>query len=160
MKIGHGSIPLEFGYGPFKTKVTVYGGPIMDAPKGMIAVNLRKEAPEYGTVQFPIKDFSTPKAAATADFLEALLPDVIEKGEVYIGCAGGTGRTGLMLALLSRLNGEQHPVRYVRANYKRGAVETEDQRLFVNAFPSNWLEAIQKDANRRGVKRYFTSFFR
>jgi len=157
--IGHGSIPLEFGYGPFKTTVTVHGGPITLAPEGMVAVNLRMEDISHGTTNFLIKDFGVPKRIRAAEFLERLVPVAIQKGEIYVGCAGGTGRTGLMLALLARIAGEEHPIPYVRANYKRHAVENAEQEDFVQTFPANWLEPIQKDANRRGAKRFFTRFF-
>ena len=157
---GHGSIQLNFGIGPFKTRTTVYGGPIIAAPDGMVSVNLREEAPEFGTIQFLIPDFSIPGLIHTVDFLERLVPTLIDRGEVYVGCAGGTGRTGLVLALLAACAGEPHPIAYVRANYKKHAVETRDQEKFIGYFPSNWIKDIRSDANRRGAKRFFTGFFR
>ena len=51
-----------------------------------------------------------------------------------VGCMGGIGRTGLMLALLAKSFGEEDPVRYVRATYYSHAVETAAQKQFIAEF--------------------------
>jgi len=52
---------------------------------------------------------------------------------VLVGCRGGTGRTGTILACLAVLAGVPAPcaVRWVRDRYRAGAVETELQEAWV-----------------------------
>jgi hypothetical protein len=66
----------------------------------------------------------------------AALADAYERAafsRVEIACAGGIGRTGTALALLARHGGVPagDAVRWVRARYRRRAVETPWQRWFV-----------------------------
>ena len=82
-------------------------------------------------------DFGLP---ADVDGLRTSLSDVVERarhGErVEVGCVGGHGRTGTALACLAVLTGlpAGEAVAWVRRTYCDGAVETEEQRAFVEAF--------------------------
>jgi protein-tyrosine phosphatase len=55
---------------------------------------------------------------------------------VEVGCAGGLGRTGTVLASMAVLAGVPAPdaVQWVRENYDTRAVETEEQERFVAWF--------------------------
>jgi hypothetical protein len=55
---------------------------------------------------------------------------------VEVGCAGGFGRTGTVLACMATLAGVSaaDAVKWVRANYDRRAVETPQQEEFVRSF--------------------------
>jgi hypothetical protein len=55
---------------------------------------------------------------------------------VEIGCAGGLGRTGTVLACMAILGGvaAADAVAWVRATYNRLAVETADQEAFARGF--------------------------
>ena len=55
---------------------------------------------------------------------------------VEVGCAGGLGRTGTVLACMATLAGvpPSEAVDWVRANYHRRAVETAEQADFVRRF--------------------------
>jgi hypothetical protein len=57
---------------------------------------------------------------------------------VEVGCAGGLGRTGTVLACMATLAGvpATEAVEWVRANYDRRAVETPKQEAFVRGFDS------------------------
>ena len=57
---------------------------------------------------------------------------------VEVGCAGGIGRTGTVLACMAILAGVplDESIGWVRANYHPDAVETEDQRRWVLWFAS------------------------
>jgi hypothetical protein len=81
-------------------------------------------------------DFGLPSdlAEARRAFGEALGRSAEEKVEV--GCAGGRGRTGTTLACLVLLDGVPagEAVAYVRARYLPDAVETPEQREFVEKF--------------------------
>ena len=59
-----------------------------------------------------------------------------EHQRVEVACAGGTGRTGTALACIAVLDGvpPAQAVAYVRAHYRRGAVETPWQRRYVRRF--------------------------
>lgn len=163
---GHGRITLRFGYGPLKTEVVVHGGPFVDAPNGhMHTVNLREEATHLPADQyFPIKDFSVPNVFLTEEQLQKMLEKLLEDGQIYAGCAGGIGRTGLVLALLASVSGVEDPVLFVRENFHPHAVETSEQKHFVDTFPAEDVQRLRQQANREGVKqailRPFRSLFR
>ena len=82
-------------------------------------------------------DFGVP---ADAVAFRAALADVLaraRRGErVEVACIGGHGRTGTALACLAILVGLRptDAVAWVRDAYCDGAVETEEQRAFVEAF--------------------------
>jgi hypothetical protein len=71
------------------------------------------------------------------DELDAALPRLLaraRRGEVVeVGCLGGHGRTGSALACLAVLTGvpADGAVDWVRAHYCAEAVETDEQRAFV-----------------------------
>jgi hypothetical protein len=56
--------------------------------------------------------------------------------QVEIGCTGGLGRTGTVLACMATLAGvpAAEAVAWVRANYDERAVETPEQEAFVRSF--------------------------
>jgi hypothetical protein len=65
------------------------------------------------------------------------------RGElVEVGCLGGRGRTGTVLACMAVLAGvpTAEGVAWVRANYLPQAVETADQEAWVRWF-ADWVEA-------------------
>jgi hypothetical protein len=81
-------------------------------------------------------DFGVPDP----DELSAVLPPLLERAResdsVEIGCLGGHGRTGSALACLAVLTGvpADGAVDWVRAHYCAKAVETDEQRVFVENF--------------------------
>jgi len=84
------------------------------------------------TIDWP--DFSVPRdrQAAAAQIRSAFAR--ARAGErVEVGCAGGLGRTGTVLACIAVLAGvpAADAVAWVRANYDARAVETEEQEKFV-----------------------------
>jgi len=84
------------------------------------------------TIDWP--DFSVPRGrqAAAAQIRSAFAR--ARAGErVEVGCAGGLGRTGTVLACMAVLAGvpAADAVAWVRANYDARAVETEEQEKFV-----------------------------
>jgi hypothetical protein len=83
--------------------------------------------PDYGT---PTNVETTIAAIRTA-FSRAGEGDRVE-----IGCVGGAGRTGTVLACMAILAGIVPPeaVAWVRANYRSDAIETPEQERFVTTF--------------------------
>ena len=57
---------------------------------------------------------------------------------VEVGCAGGLGRTGTVLACMATLAGvpSAEAVEWVREHYDSRAIENEEQEEFVRAFVS------------------------
>ena len=82
-------------------------------------------------------DFGVPE---DVDELRTSLQELLDRargGErVEIGCLGGHGRTGTALACLAVLTGTRadQAVEWVRADYCIDAVETDEQRRFVEGF--------------------------
>ena len=82
------------------------------------------------------RDFSLP---ADVEDLRSALQVAWERAaheRVEVACGGGTGRTGTALACLAVLDGVPpgEAVTFVRAHYRRRAVETPGQRAFVRRF--------------------------
>ena len=82
-------------------------------------------------------DFGLPTDGARA---AAQIRDAFSRARsgqvVEIGCAGGLGRTGTVLACMAVLAGvpEAGAVSWVRQNYRAGAIETADQERWISWF--------------------------
>ena len=116
----------------------VYGGPYSARPKNKVGVKLAAELGLPCNVNVPIEDFSTPDPAVMLRGMMATMMLLATGSLVYVGCAGGIGRTGLFMASLVKamgeINGEDiDPVAYVRSHYYSGAVETEGQKEFIRS---------------------------
>ena len=135
----NGVLPLALGWAGAYASFDIYGGPYDKYPGADIAfgVCVREEraATAVWDVWLPIRDFDVPKddgavAVAIKQTLEAALAGRV----VYVGCMGGWGRTGLFLALLAKAAGVRDPIHYVRKNYTPHAVETAEQKAYVQNF--------------------------
>ena len=84
------------------------------------------------------QDFGVPDRDALTASLERLLARARSGDLVEVGCLGGHGRTGTALACLAVLTGAppDAAVDWVRANYCPDAVETTEQRAFVESYGS------------------------
>jgi protein-tyrosine phosphatase len=96
-------------------------------------------APTWPAELIDWPDFGVPRdrEAAAAQIRSAFAR--ARAGErVEVGCAGGLGRTGTVLACMAMLAGvpAEDAVRWVRTNYDTRAVETEEQEGFVAWFGS------------------------
>lgn len=115
----------------------VMAGPTRELPDGYKLIRCAKEIPvDPERVAFDVSTLDF--APFDDDTIRSSLPDIIqalERGDrLYVGCMGGTGRTGTMLGIIAA----QHPAmtgldafKYIRAIYKSGAIETEEQKLQV-----------------------------
>lgn len=82
-------------------------------------------------------DFGAPADVDAAHGAIKRALEAARQGErVEIGCLGGLGRTGTVLACMAVLAGvpSDDAVEWVRRNYRAGAVETHAQERFVQAF--------------------------
>ena len=92
-------------------------------------------APTWPSELIECEDFGLPADPARASAQIRSAFERARRGErVEVGCAGGLGRTGTVLACMARLAGvpAADAVEWVRANYDRRAVETPGQEAFVH----------------------------
>ena len=85
------------------------------------------------------EDFGVPADRERAAGQIAAAFERARAGErVEIGCAGGLGRTGTVLACMATLAGvpSAEAVEWVREHYDSRAIENEEQEEFVRAFVS------------------------
>lgn len=95
---------------------------------------MRKDDRAYPWVEgdsflFPIADMGVPaNLTQFTKLLEYLWANLEAGKKIHIGCIGGHGRTGMVLAaLVTMMTGEKDSIAYVRANYCPKAVESKAQ---------------------------------
>lgn len=94
-------------------------------------------APDWAAVLVRWPDFGLPENwAETANAIQNAYARAAAGERVEIGCAGGLGRTGTVLACMAVLSGvaASDAVNWVRTQYDRRAVETDEQASWVNWF--------------------------
>lgn len=151
----------------------VYAGPYYDKPIGTLGVCLLEDAPRLAVDEepsllshLPIPDYSIPRDdKAVTESLKDALRAMLAGHDVYVGCMGGKGRTGLYLALLCKVlecgavtrdnwnNPYWDYVAYVRANYNPHACETTQQMTYVGNFN---VKPLQRWLAWQVVKSFFT----
>jgi hypothetical protein len=159
----NGVLALSFGFAGAYQKVHITGGPFDGYPKGnphTFGVCVRQErVPEHADLVVPIVDFQVPTAEQYDLVASAVLTafDAAFGGrDVYVGCMGGMGRTGLFLAIMAKCAGIPDPVQFVRKNYYSHAVETENQLAYVNDFDIKPItHLIHARAWRHKTRRFF-----
>ena len=134
-------LPLKFGFNAAYYALKVHGGPFDKRPKGLsqfnVCVRAERVPPDAIHAHLPIVDFEVPgpeQRQLVEDTLFKALKAAIDGKHVYVGCMGGVGRTGLFMALLAKAANISNPVSFVRATYDSHAVETKDQRKYVETF--------------------------
>lgn len=155
MKVGNGSIPLRIGN---LIHTDVYGGPYRQCPSYMFGVKMAVEINETCDVDIPTEDFSVPKVSDLRKGVVKALMASMTGQTVYAGCMGGIGRTGIFLAAMAKVQIEyrkskhragrgEDPVLYVRKHFIPHAVETQQQKDYIELFDVTsivtWLDATQ-----------------
>lgn len=145
---GNGTLPLALGFaGAFYT-IEITGGPYDDyqVSRNSFGVCVRAERVRAHDVHVPIHDFDVPKNdAKVRDAVAQTLIAALTGRDVYVGCMGGWGRTGLFLALVAKAAGVDDPIEYVRQNYTSRAIETKAQEEYVKSFD---VRAVQLAVRR------------
>ena len=86
-------------------------------------------------IHFPIKDFSVPEDTKSVEKLVLRIHKALKKGNVFMHCMGGKGRTGTIAACLKISNDRtiQTPNEAILFTRKviRDAIETKEQEEFI-----------------------------
>lgn len=151
-------------------KVTVMGGPYREKPEGIKGVKLAPEINAACDVSIDIPDYSVPGVLYVHHAMKDMFTILNQDGKIYLGCFGGIGRTGMIMACLiktigmANLQAEEktwlykikkffggvpsnhlwminYPIQFIRDEYLSTAVETPEQEAFVKAYdPTKWLK--------------------
>jgi len=163
VQIGNGSMPLRIGN---LINTRVFGGPYRECPAYMFGIKMAAEIDFPHDLSIPTRDFSVPKVSDLRTGIIRALSAMIAGQEVYAGCMGGWGRTGIFLAALAKVQTEyrktkhrkgsgQDPVKYVRACYSESAVETQEQEQFIKDLDVSeivaWFDHTQNVLGLGGV---------
>jgi hypothetical protein len=88
-----------FFYGEsYSTRGRIYGGPYVRKPDDIDGVKMAVEINKPCVIDIPTADFSVPELQVFEDGLLGGLKLLHDKSELYAGCMGGIGRTGLFMA--------------------------------------------------------------
>jgi hypothetical protein len=159
-KIGNGNIPLRIGR---LIDTTVYGGPYRQVPELFWGVKMAEEIDHPHMVAVDTKDFDVPKVSDLKAGIVKALMAMINEEDVYAGCMGGIGRTGIFLAALAKVQIEyrrskhragrgEDPVLYVRKHFIPHAVETKQQEEYIaNLDVSDIVEWLNVTQNAMGL---------
>jgi hypothetical protein len=107
-------------------------------------------------VDYPIRDMGVPTDPKDFKKLIDWLRNQLQDGKkVHVGCIGGHGRTGMVLAALVSvmLPDEADAIGYVRKNYCDHAVESSEQVQFLNKhFGCKVVKGYKEDLFSKGRK--------
>lgn len=145
MKLNNGVV-MSFG----KFCGIIYGGPFREfdtTERRLVGIKMAKEINHPFDFSVPTEDFSVPDPKVLEQGLIYAFDSIASGKDVYVGCMGGIGRTGLFMAIATKCLwdwyeskgpllevSKQGPIKYVRLNYHPHAVETSKQREFVESF--------------------------
>lgn len=144
-KCAHKHPPLTFK-GLDGKGYTIYGGACGDPVHHDLDIYVAldhgtahdpKAWPWHGTrqfVYFPISDMSVPKDGTEFKLMIEWVCEQMQAGKtVHVGCIGGHGRTGMVLAaVVKMLGGIEDAITYVRGHYCQKAVETGAQAAWLH----------------------------
>lgn len=117
----------------------LYCGSYYDKLQGVKGIKLAPEIVKYADYELAIPDFSVPKTSEVLRLIDWISNTTTESYELYLGCLGGFGRTGLIAAcILIGLTGidAQGAITEVRSKIHQNCIETRTQELFVESFAS------------------------
>lgn len=149
------AIPIDLGV----IQGRCYGGRFRDFnpdERRLVGIKMAAEIDHPHDISIPTEDFSIPDEDDMIGGLFSALENVNDGNDLYVGCMGGIGRTGLFMGCLAKVMIEFHggeykgytdPVSLVRGIYKGHAIETDEQQRFVRDFDTgalvSWLHALQ-----------------
>lgn len=156
--IGHGKVK-NFGVRSPWGVIPLAGGPYRDKPveSEYFGIKVAEEINLPYAVKIDIEDFNIPDDVGEVELAIVAAIAAARMGSIpYVGCMGGMGRTGTILAIIvkaltrasrPRVLGVSigrcpDPVAYVRTHYNSHACETGAQRQYVRDFDTRWIEQV------------------
>jgi hypothetical protein len=132
----------------------IFGGPYFHKPERMAGVKMAVEIDLPCDISVPTRDYSVPNEKDLRAGLVAAVDLLAAGRELYAGCYGGIGRTGLFMACMAKAARVPDPVAWVRQTYNPHAVETPEQQAFVKAFDVSAVfnRMVEKGAFKDGAK--------
>lgn len=136
----------------------LFGGPFHEfTPRRRIFSVCMKVEPAACDIQCPTEDFSVPTVSDMNSALKASITALSNGNDIFVGCAGGLGRTGIFMSCMVRVMQEcgetlgpyKDAISYVRGHYDARAVETAAQEDWVNKFPV--AEAVKHAKSMQSV---------
>lgn len=127
-------------------KMYVYGGSYYNKPEDIAGVKMAMEIDLPCDVDIPTADFNVPDKGDFTMGIQQALELLLKKGEIYVGCMGGIGRTGLAIAGILKLydktyvGGMGSPTYYrdrVRRDVNHHAIETKQQLDYLGEYLTN-----------------------
>lgn len=131
----------------------VFGGPFKQYVPGtrrLLSIKMAVEIDHPHDVSVPTEDFSVPSVDDMNAGLIRAVDAILSGNDVYVGCMGGIGRTGLFMGCMAKVLQDyantpgtestlhiSDPVAWVRANYVSHAIETSEQKDFVRTFDTS-----------------------
>lgn len=148
---------------PVLNGVIVGGNSVLNRVDFPVHIYLEPAAKRWSqnlTIHCDIPDFGVPRdreqfyyAVVTARMALALGEDI------FVGCRGGLGRTGMFIACVYALAHDVSPeeaVRSVRTTYSRYAIETQEQVRYIQSF----VHTYQTPTVGGRISRFFSWLFR
>lgn len=131
---------------------TVYGGRFRDfdtSERRLVGIKMAVEIDHDHHISIPTADYSVPTQKAMQHGIALALYAIEQGNDLYVGCMGGIGRTGLFMGCMLKLvndyyQRETDPVLMVRKGYKAHAIETPEQMYFVRNFDTTELLVLVK----------------
>lgn len=142
MKLGTNFLPFKAGV----IRGSIYGGPFKSYEQGtrrLVGVKMAKEIKHPHEIDIPVVDYGIPEESVMQMGLLRALAELERGNDIYAGCMGGVGRTGLFIGCMSKVlidyhagayMGEIDPVKLTRKVFKGHAIETPEQEAFVLGF--------------------------
>lgn len=156
-------VPVSIG----GVQAVIFGGPFRDFVPGTRRLKGIKMAVELDLkcdVSVPTEDYGVPTQWSMDSGLIYACSFILKGNDVYAGCMGGSGRTGLFMGCLVKCLNDYalttgapvitplDPVAYVRITYKGHAIETPEQEAYVRNYDSTCvLEWLTDYHDRLGV---------
>ena len=138
----------------------VYGGPYLRKSVKLVGVKLAGEVRKDCTIDFPIPNYGICDQSELLEAVAKAYALLLTDQQVYVGCVGGIGRTGLFLGVMAKVShayvpygpeecgGAFDPVLFVRKHYLAHAIETSAQESLVRGIDVSgvvrWLKAFDE----------------
>lgn len=146
------AIQIEFG----TVTAHCFGGRFRDydpSERRLVSVKMAEEINHPHDISIPTEDFSIPDVEDMNAGMILALTHIATGKDIYAGCMGGIGRTGLFMGVLCKALMDYHggmykgfkdPVTMVRDRYFSHAIETKQQQEFVRGYDTSEIVAVMK----------------